>query len=201
MTLTQSSFLAREENPCPMNNKLRLKLLRSLATKKESEGLTLIELLVVVIIIGVLAAIAIPNLLGQVGKARETEAINLLSNINRSQQSYFAEKSTFATSLDDLQVTVLPTLKSFFIPVVGTTSENAGASLVNGINNASNGTRDYIGAIAFNTTTQSFSAIIGRANAAQKSSNYDLLLIDATGVGAGTGKIADVDPDKVDKVK
>ncbi len=82
-----------------MNNLFAAKLLQNLRNKKGNKGFTLIELLVVVIIIGVLAAVALPNLLGQVGKARETEAKNGVGTINRAQQAYHFEKQEFTPAL------------------------------------------------------------------------------------------------------
>ena len=78
-----------------MNNVFTAKLLNNLRNKKGEKGFTLIELLVVVIIIGVLAAVALPNLLGQVAKGRQAEAKNNLGAVNRGQQAYRLENGVF----------------------------------------------------------------------------------------------------------
>ena len=83
-----------------MNNVFTAKLLNNLRNKKGEKGFTLIELLVVVIIIGVLAAVALPNLLGQVAKGRQAEAKNNLGALNRAQQAYRLENGVFG-SYDD----------------------------------------------------------------------------------------------------
>ena len=71
-------------------------------TDRSETGFTLIELMVVVILIGLISAIALPNFIGQVGKARETEAKNNLGAIGRAQQVYHFEHQVFASSLDSL---------------------------------------------------------------------------------------------------
>ncbi len=90
-----------------MNANFKAKFLQNLVSKKKgNEGFTLIELLVVIIIVGVLAAIALPSFLNQIGKARGSEAKSNLGTINRSQQAYRLEKNTFATQLDQLDARV-----------------------------------------------------------------------------------------------
>jgi type IV pilus assembly protein PilA len=90
-----------------MKSEFKAKFLQNLVRKnKGNEGFTLIELLVVIIIVGVLAAIALPSFLNQIGKARGSEAKSSLGTINRSQQAYRLEANTFSTALTNLDAKI-----------------------------------------------------------------------------------------------
>ena len=69
-------------------------------------GFTLLELLITIIIVGILSAIAIPSFLGQIARARSTEAKSIHGTILRAQQAYRVERGSFAGSLSDLDVKV-----------------------------------------------------------------------------------------------
>ncbi len=71
-------------------------MLKAFHTQKEG-GFTLIELMIVVAIIGILAAIAIPNFLRYQAKARQAEAKTNLGGIFVAETSYFGEQSRFGS--------------------------------------------------------------------------------------------------------
>lgn len=62
---------------------------------QKQEGFTLIELMIVVAIIGILAAIAIPNFLQYQMKSRQSEAKTNLQAIKTSEVSFQAEQGCF----------------------------------------------------------------------------------------------------------
>ena len=62
---------------------------------QREEGFTLIELLVVVIIIGILAAIAIPAFLNQRERARRASVQSDLRNVAIQAETFFTDNSTY----------------------------------------------------------------------------------------------------------
>jgi len=73
-------------------------MLKKFRTSNE-KGFTLIELMIVVAIIGILAAIAIPNFMNYQCKAKQSEAKSNLGNIRTAQEAYYAEYDNYTNSL------------------------------------------------------------------------------------------------------
>jgi len=130
-----------------MKLEFQAKFLQHLNKKKQQEeGFTLIELLVVIIIIGILAAIALPSLLSQVNKGKQAEAKQNIGAIGRAQQAYFLENDSFATDVPSAGIGIKTQTVNYFytIEAGGDTSPAA----VNNLGLANAGTRtlkSYLG--------------------------------------------------------
>ena len=67
------------------------------------KGFTLIELLIVVVIIGILAAIAIPKFAATKDKAKLASVKTDVRNLMTAQEAYFSDYATYAADFSALQ--------------------------------------------------------------------------------------------------
>jgi type IV pilus assembly protein PilA len=70
---------------------------------QDEKGFTLIELLVVILIIGILAAIALPAFLNQRGKAQDTEAKSAARTAQTAMETFYTDEQDYAASAANLR--------------------------------------------------------------------------------------------------
>ncbi len=71
-------------------------------TTRRSAGFTLIELMIAVVVVGILSAIAFPSYSAYVLRAQRASAKTVLLDLASQQESHFADRKRYATSLSAL---------------------------------------------------------------------------------------------------
>ncbi len=133
-----------------MKSDLQVKFLSFMTGRKKGEGFTLIELLVVIIIIGILAAIALPSFLNQANKAKQTEAKTYVSSIMSAEQTHYLEQTKFTTDFNDLAKVVKANTTNYSYTMAAATDLKTDVN-VKAITVNSQALRSYIGTVKVNT--------------------------------------------------
>jgi len=129
-----------------MKTEFKAKFLQHINKRRQDQGFTLIELLVVIIIIGILSAIALPAFLSQANKAKQTEAKQYVASINKGQQAYYAENTSFGSSVSILGLGLKTQTSNYIYGV--TQSADGGVANAAPVSSAESALKGYSGGVA-----------------------------------------------------
>jgi prepilin-type N-terminal cleavage/methylation domain-containing protein len=155
----------------------------------QNRGFTLIELLVVVII-GVLAAVALPNYIAQIGKARETEAKVSLGAIGHSQQAFHFETHSFykGSDIQNLGVNPIGEYFSYTVDSIGISDKDKAIHTAYATNPSNSGARDFSVGVYYNAPNYSQTLCIATG-------------VDNDGTGSSVTALANKDCDGGNKIQ
>jgi type IV pilus assembly protein PilA len=106
---------------------------------RDEKGFTLIELLVVILIIGILAAIALPAFLNQRSKAQDTTAKSDARTAQTAMETYYTDNQTYATATPTLLQGIEPALNN--VPTLAVSGNTAANYTVTVTSKSSDGTK------------------------------------------------------------
>jgi type IV pilus assembly protein PilA len=107
---------------------------KAMNRSKSEEGFTLIELLVVILIIGILAAIAIPSFLNQRTKGQDACAKSMARTMQTAMETLYVDNNSYASATPTVlngyenQITNAPCGSGTTINVGGSGSNTAGGN-------------------------------------------------------------------------
>jgi type IV pilus assembly protein PilA len=118
-----------------------LKLRQRLA--QEESGFTLIELLVVMLILGILAAIAIPAFLNQSQKGEDSKAIADVRTAETSAETYAVEHQGSYANMDNAALIAIEPAVNDFTGVLTVTVTGGGTGYTVAVHSTAGGGRDF----------------------------------------------------------
>ena len=118
--------------------------------RMKMKGFTLVEVLIVVIIIGILAAIGIPQFAASIEKAKGGEARAGLGHVQTGEKVYYAENEYYTPTIVDLDITLTQRYWTFTISTPSSTTYTATATRSGGTRSGQTVTMDQDGTISGN---------------------------------------------------